>query len=297
MTSPLNADLHCHSVVSDGTLSPQALAQRAKSNGVTLWALTDHDEVGGQAAARTAALSLGLDYLTGVEISVTFLTQTVHIVGLGFDADNLQLRQGLRQTRGGRAQRAQEMAGQLALAGINNAYQGALRYVGNPELISRTHFARFLVETGVCKDTYEVFRKYLTEGKPGYVAHRWAALKDAVRWISQAGGVAVMAHPARYKFTANEEFALFTEFKAHGGQAVEVVTGSHSAAECVTYANIAREFGLAASRGSDFHSPDESRTDLGALPDLPASLTPVWDLLSQRIQRAPGKAELAATRQ
>jgi len=290
VTFPLNADLHCHSVVSDGTLSPQALAQRAKSNGITLWALTDHDEVGGQAAALTAALSLGLDYLTGVEISVTFLTQTVHIVGLGFDADNLQLRQGLRQTRGGRAQRAQEMAGQLALAGINNAYQGALRYVGNPELISRTHFARFLVETGVCKDTYEVFRKYLTEGKPGYVEHRWAALKDAVRWISQAGGVAVIAHPARYKFTANEEFALFTEFKAHGGQAVEVVTGSHSAAECVAYANTALEFGLAASRGSDFHSPDESRTDLGALPGLPARLTPVWDLLSHRIQRAPGKA-------
>ena len=159
-----------------------------------------------------------------------------------------------------------------------------MKYVGNPDLISRTHFGRFLVETGVCKDTYEVFRKYLTEGKPGYVEHRWANLKDAVNWITQAGGVAVIAHPARYKFSTNEEFALFTEFKAHGGQAVEVVTGSHTAAEYVTYADTAREFGLAASRGSDFHSPDESHTDLGTLPYLPGNLTPVWELLADRIR-------------
>ena len=154
----------------------------------------------------------------------------------------------------------------------------------NPELISRTHFARFLVESGVCSETHEVFRKYLTEGKPGYVEHRWANLKDAVAWITQAGGVAVIAHPARYKFSTNEEFALFTEFKAHGGQAVEVVTGSHTAAEYITYADTAREFGLAASRGSDFHSPDESHTDLGTLPYLPGNLTPVWELLADRIQ-------------
>ncbi|MDD5030527.1 MAG: phosphatase, partial [Rhodoferax sp.] len=149
------------------------------------------------------------------------------------------------------------------------------------------HFARFMVETGVCKDTYEVFRKYLTEGKPGYVEHRWATLKEAVTWIRDAGGVAVLAHPARYKFSANQEFALFTEFIGHGGLGVEVVTGSHSAAEAVSYACLATELGLAASIGSDFHSPDESRTDLGTLPALPAQLTPVWTLLQERIQRAP----------
>jgi predicted metal-dependent phosphoesterase TrpH len=156
--------------------------------------------------------------------------------------------------------------------------------VGNPDLISRTHFARHLVETGVCKDTNEVFRKYLTEGKPGYVEHRWATLQDAVQWITQAQGMAIVAHPARYKFTANEEFALFTEFKGHGGRGVEVVTGSHSAAEYVSYAAVAQEFGLAASRGSDFHSPDESHTELGTLPYLPGALTPVWELLADRIQ-------------
>ena len=244
----LNADLHCHSVVSDGTLAPEALAERASLNGVELWALTDHDEIGGQARAAAAARSHGMRYLTGTEISVTFAGQTVHIVGLGFDASNPAMHQGLMATRGGRGQRAMEMSDGLAAVGIRGAYEGALTFVGNPELVSRTHFARFLVETGVCKDTNEVFRKYLTAGKPGYVPHRWASLQNAVSWITGAGGVAVIAHPARYKFTPNEEYALFSEFKAHGGLGVEVVTGSHSTQEYVQYAETAREFGLAASR-------------------------------------------------
>ncbi|WP_295857269.1 3',5'-nucleoside bisphosphate phosphatase [uncultured Xylophilus sp.] len=284
MTTYQNADLHCHSVVSDGTLEPEALARRAAERGVELWALTDHDEIGGLARAAGEAGRIGLPFLTGVEISVTFAGETVHIVGLGFDDEDPALRAGLQQTRGGRGARAQDMAAQLALVGIHGAYEGALRFVGNPELISRTHFARFLVETGVCRDTPEVFRKYLTEGKPGYVPHRWAALGDAVRWITGAGGVAVIAHPGRYRFSANEEYALFSEFKTHGGQGVEVVTGSHTPAEYGTYADMAREFGLAASRGSDFHSPEESHTDLGKLPYLSAGLTPVWELLQDRIR-------------
>ena len=284
MTTILNADLHCHSVVSDGTLTPEALAERASANGVELWALTDHDEIGGQARAAAAARACGMRYLSGVEISVTFLHQTVHIVGLGFDPANSALNEGLKQTRGGRSQRAKDMATDLARVGIKDAFEGALQYAGNPDLISRTHFARHLVETGVCKETNEVFRKYLTEGKPGYVEHRWANLKDAVGWITGAGGMAVIAHPARYKFTANEEFALFTEFKGHGGQGVEVVTGSHTAAEYVTYAAAAKDYGLAASRGSDFHSPLESHTELGTLPYLPGAVTPVWELLAARVQ-------------
>jgi predicted metal-dependent phosphoesterase TrpH len=282
--SILNADLHCHSIVSDGTLTPEVLAERAAANGVELWALTDHDEIGGQHRAAAAAHERGMKYLTGTEISVTFAGETVHIVGLGFDPDDEAMQAGLMQTRGGRGSRAHEIAEGLAQAGIKNAYEGALKYVGNPALISRTHFARFLVEAGVCKDTSEVFRRYLTEGKPGYVPHRWANLKDAVQWITAAGGLAVIAHPARYKFTANEEYALFSEFKAHGGRGVEVVTGSHTAAEYVKYAGTAKEFGLAASRGSDFHSPGESHTDLGQLPFLPGELTPVWELLADRIR-------------
>ena len=284
MTSILNADLHCHSVVSDGTLTPEALAQRASKNGVQLWALTDHDEIGGQHRAAAAARANGMKYVTGTEISVTFIGTTVHIVGLGFNPDDPRMKAGLIKTRGGRRERALEMSQGLEKVGIKGAFEGALKFVGNPDLITRTHFGRLLVESGVSKDTNEVFRKYLTEGKPGYVEHRWANLREAVTWITQAGGVAVIAHPARYKFSTNEEFALFTEFKALGGKAVEVVTGSHTAAEYVTYAETALEFGLAASRGSDFHSPDESHTDLGTLPYLPGNLTPVWDLLADRIQ-------------
>jgi predicted metal-dependent phosphoesterase TrpH len=188
--------------------------------------------------------------------------------------------------RGGRLARAQAMADSLAQAGVSGAFEGALRYVGNPDLISRTHFARYLVETGVCSDTYEVFRRFLTEGKPGYVPHQWARLGDAVRWITQAGGIAVIAHPARYKFGPSAEYALFSEFVTHGGRAVEVMTGSHSEAERVRYAETAEEFDLLASRGSDFHSPTERRTDLGTLPDLPGRLRPVWEALEHRIQRA-----------
>jgi predicted metal-dependent phosphoesterase TrpH len=282
----LNADLHCHSVVSDGTLQPEHLAARAKANGVALWALTDHDEIGGQQRASEAARGLGLDYLCGTEISVSFAGITVHIVGLGFDAEDRQLSAGLAATRGGRGERAMEMSDELAKVGIKGAFEGALKHVGNPQLISRTHFARYLVEIGACADTHEVFRRYLVEGKPGFVPHRWASLGNAVRWINDAGGLAVIAHPGRYKFTPTEEYALFTEFIAHGGRGVEVVTGSHTLAEYQKYAGMALEFGLLASRGSDFHSPGESHTDLGTLPDLPGQLTPVWSALQHRVQRA-----------
>ncbi len=280
----MNADLHCHSDVSDGTLRPEALAARAKANGVELWALTDHDEVGGQHRARHAALDLGLPYLAGTEISVTFADTTVHIVGLGIDPDDATLRAGLSATRDGRKLRAMEMSDALAGVGIHGAFEGALGFVGNPDLMSRTHFARFLVATGVCHDTHEVFRKYLVKGKPGYVPHRWATLREAVTWINGAGGLAVIAHPARYKFSANEEYALFTEFIAHGGRGVEVVTGSHSAADATRYTETAIEFNLLASRGSDFHSPEESRMDLGGLPALSAKLTPIWEALEHRVQ-------------
>ncbi|WP_286743912.1 3',5'-nucleoside bisphosphate phosphatase [Aquabacterium sp. UBA2148] len=281
----INADLHCHSNVSDGTLTPEAVAERAAANGVALWSLTDHDEVGGQHRAHAAAASLGMAYLPGAEISVTFAGKTVHIVGLGFDPDDPHLLQGLADTRNGRERRARDIGAELAKVGIPNAFEGALKFVGNPDLISRTHFARYIVEIGVCADPHDVFRRYLAEGKPGFVPHSWARLSDAVRWITGAGGVAVIAHPGRYDFTPNEEFALFSEFKAHGGRGVEVVTGSHTVAEYARYADMAIEFDLLASRGSDFHDPSESHTDLGALPDLPGKVTPVWAALQDRILR------------
>ena len=280
----LNADLHCHSNVSDGTLTPEEVAARAHRNGVELWSLTDHDEIGGQERARDAAHRLGMSYLSGSEISVTFAGRTVHIVGLGFDAGHADLAHGLAATRGGREQRARNMAADLERVGVHGAFEGALKYVGNPDLISRTHFARYMVEIGVCKELSDVFKRYLTEGKPGYVEHRWAKLSDAVRWITEAGGVAVIAHPGRYDLTPNEEFALFAEFKALGGLGVEVVTGSHTVPEYQKYADLACELDLLASRGSDFHDPKESHTDLGTLPALPKRVRPVWEALAHRVQ-------------
>jgi 3',5'-nucleoside bisphosphate phosphatase len=280
MTTPfvLNADLHCHSVVSDGTLTPETLALRAFENGVHLWALTDHDELGGQERAARAARDLGMDYLSGVEISVTWMGHTIHIVGLGIDAAHMGILEGLRRTRDGRQNRAKMMAEQLAKVGITGSYEGALLYAGNPELISRTHFARFLVEQGVCRDTEQVFKNYLVEHKPGYVPHQWANLDDAVAWIKAAGGVAVIAHPGRYKLTAMQLDELFKHFKELGGLAIEVVTGSHSPAQYQIYSNAAEHYGFMASRGSDFHDPQESYIDLGKLPHLPEHLTPVWSV-------------------
>jgi len=276
MPSPINADLHCHSVVSDGTLTPEELAVRAHQNGVHLWSLTDHDVLGGQERAQQAALNLGMEYLSGVEISISWMGQTVHIVGLGFDASNPILQEGLRATRDGREERARLMAAQLQQIGIENSYEGALKFAGNPELIARTHFARFLVEQNVCRDMDEVFRKYLVAGKPGYVSHRWANLDQAVEWITGAGGEAVIAHPGRYRLNAMQMDELFARFKDLGGAGIEVVTGSHSPDQYQTYAKVAERYGFMASRGSDFHDPQESDIDLGHLPHLPEHLKPIW---------------------
>lgn len=272
----LNVDLHSHSDCSDGVLTPELVAARAKKNGVGAWALTDHDTVKGTPSARAAALELGLHYVSGVEISVTWAKQTIHIVGLQIDETESTLVQGLTDTRAGRMLRARDMATQLTAAGIPGSLEGALQYVTNPESISRTHFARHLVASGICPDISSVFRNYLIKGKPGYVPHRWATLQNAITWIRNAGGIAVVAHPGRYKLDAIALDAFLSEFKELGGSAIEVVTGSHTVDQYQQYAKIAQHYGLLASRGSDFHSSTESRVDLGTLPALPENVTPVW---------------------
>src|SRR5471032_131681 len=213
----LKVDLHCHSNVSDGVLAPAAVAQHARKAGVDVWALTDHDEVGGIPAARVAAQEQGMRFVTGVEISITWANETVHIVGLQIDENNAGLVNGLARTRSGRDNRGREIANQLDKVGIKGAYEGALKYVGNPDLMSRTHFARYLVEIGACANIPDVFKKYLSEGKPGYVPHCWASLADSVSWIRGAGGIAVIAHPGRYKFSQTAEGELFSQLKQLGG--------------------------------------------------------------------------------
>ena len=276
LASELNADLHSHSTVSDGTMRPRDLVLRAAGQGVELFALTDHDELGGLGEAAACAAEIGLRFVPGVEVSVTWAGRTVHVVGLGIDAENRALRDGLAAVRAGRTERARQMAERLEAAGIGGAFEGALKYVGNPDLISRTHFARFLVDRGICRNTREVFTRYLVRGKPGYVSHSWAQLPQAVRWIVDAGGVAVIAHPGRYHFSDTEFAALAADFHALGGTALEVATSSHGAAETQRFAELALEFGFAASRGSDFHGPGESYAELGHVDLLPSRLTPVW---------------------
>ena len=272
----LNVDLHCHSNVSDGLLAPGAVAEYARKAGVDVWALTDHDEVRGTAAARAAAAEQGMRFVSGVEISITWGGETVHIVGLQIDENDAALVQGLEDTRSGRDNRGREIGRQLELVGIPEAYEGALKYVSNPALMSRTHFARFLVDQGVARDIPDVFKRFLCPGKPGYVEHRWASLAQAVSWIKGAGGIAVIAHPGRYKFTDLQEGVLFDEFKQLGGTAIEVVTGSHTADQYPEYATLANRYGFLASRGTDFHAPGETRVDFALLPPLPGNVKPVW---------------------
>ena len=272
----LKVDLHCHLNISDGVLAPAAVAAYARKADVDVWALTDHDEVSGIAEARVAAVEQGMRFVAGVEISITWAGQTVHIVGLQIDENDPGLVRGLDQTRSGRDARGREIARQLDLAGIPGAYEGALKFVGNPDLMSRTHFARYIVETGKCANIPDVFKKYLSEGKPGYVEHRWASLADAVGWIRGAGGVAVIAHPGRYRFSDMAQGVLFDEFKQLGGVAIEVVTGSHSPDQYPEYARLANDYGFLASRGTDFHAPGESRVDFALLPPLPANVKPIW---------------------
>jgi predicted metal-dependent phosphoesterase TrpH len=272
----INVDLHCHSTFSDGVLEPAELVARAHGNGVQVLALTDHDETSGLQAARTSAKALGMTLINGVEISVTWAGYTLHIVGLGIDPENANLVAGLEDIRTGREARARAMGDGLARHGIDGVYEGATKYATNPVLVSRTHFARHLVHTGVCKHMSEVFQRFLVPGKPGYVPHQWASLSDAVGWINCAGGQAVIAHPGRYRLPDTELWALMTEFREAGGVAIEVVTGSHTKDEYKRFATVAREHDFKASRGSDFHSPKESRLDLGELPPLPDSVVPVW---------------------
>lgn len=272
----MKVDLHSHSTCSDGLLSPAELVERAVLRGVDMLALTDHDELAGLAPARAAAAQWGLRLIDGVEISVQWEETTLHIVGLNVDPDHAPLMDGLAAIRSGREDRAHRMADSLAAAGIAGSLEGARRYAKNPELLSRSHFARYLVEAGHARDTNAVFRNYLTPGKPGYVPHQWAALTDALCWITGSGGLAVLAHPGRYPLNQQQSERLLGEFVELGGAAVEVVTGSHTPDEFVIWARYAKRFGLRASAGSDFHGPGEGYRDIGNVPVLPAGCDPVW---------------------
>lgn len=274
-----NVDLHSHSTFSDGLLTPANLVERAKAHGVDVMALTDHDEVRGNREARATAEEQGIKFIPGVEISTTWAGMTVHIVGLNIDDANQDLIDGLALVRNGRVKRAHEISMLLEDAGIPGTFDGAMRLVSNPFLVTRKHFARYLVNAGVCTNVKDAFKRFLIEGRPGYMPHRWVSLDDAVRWIHGAGGISVIAHPGRYPFSDLVFDAFFEEFKYLGGSAIEVVTGSHTVDQYEKYAKVAKDFGFMASMGSDFHAPGESRVDIGKLTPMPRGVDVVWNEL------------------
>jgi len=276
-----NFDLHNHSTRSDGLLSPTQLIELAARGGVHAIALTDHDTTEGLAEAGEAARRLGIVWVPGVEVSVSWGDHTLHIVGLGIDPEAPAIVSGLKSIRDGRLGRAERVAKVLEGMGIPGALEGALALAPNESVLSRTHFGRFLVEAGAVKNTQAAFDKYLAKGKPAYVPHQWATLPDAVAWIIASGGTAVLAHPGRYGLKPWARGELLEEFRRLGGEAIEVVTGSHRPEEYATWRDIAKEYGFLASRGADYHGPGESPYEPGRLPPLPATLAPVWSKWTQ----------------
>ncbi len=270
-------DLHTHSTASDGAYGPGELVRQAHAAGVTHLALSDHDSTEGLAEAEAAALECGVKFIPAVEISTTWNGKSIHIVGLNIDPDRATLQQGLARLQALRLTRAEEMGRRLAKHGVEGAFKAA-RALAGAGMITRTHFAQFLASQGLAPTLRDVFDHYLVRGKPGYVPTEWAGLEDAVGWIKSAGGVAVVAHPQRYKLTNSWLGRLLLEFKAAGGEALEVVAGTASPGDIQSSAAAARRYGLLASVGSDFHSPEHSWLKLGRLPELPKNLTPVWSL-------------------
>lgn len=268
-------DLHCHSTMSDGLLTPAELLAYAASRGVKVLGLTDHDELGGLAAARLAAEQHGIAFINGVEISVTWKKRTLHIVGLKVDPDHASLKTALASVRQGRENRAKEMAEGLARAGIHGAFEGA-KAIANQSIMTRSHFAQFLVQNGHAKNVKSVFKKFLVKGKPGFVDHQWMNLEEAVTIIRDSGGTAVIAHPGRYDLGFVNMHLLMHEFRGYGGEAIEVVTGSHTPPQYDQFAKMAHRFDLKASQGSDYHGPGLSYMEMGRLPELPSGCVPVW---------------------
>ncbi len=286
IASSICHDLHAHSTCSDGSLAPAELVARAARQGVQVLALTDHDTTEGIREAEAAADQLGVGLVPGVEISVSWERRTIHIVGLHVDPACEDLRQGLAGLRRFRRWRAEEIGRKLDKAGIEGALEGARRYAGGSS-IGRIHFARFLIERGYAEDMRGVFKRFLVKGKPGHVAGQWAELEQAVGWIRAAGGMAVIAHPARYRLSATWLRRLIGEFRESGGVGIEVVSSSHSRDDCFAMALQARRAGLLASAGSDYHGPDNPWIELGRIPPLPNGCLPIWESPRWRLYEVP----------
>lgn len=272
-------DLHCHSNASDGSLSPTELVARAREKGVTTLALTDHDTTAGLAEASQAAAEQGVRLISGIELSASYHSHCLHIVGLNIQPNNETLEAGIAQQHQLRAERAKLIAAKLVKKRLPDAYPSVCAAAGNGE-ITRLHFADFLVAQGIVNDQQQAFDRYLSKGKPGYVPTQWPTLQEIVRWIVAAGGIAVLAHPLRYRLSHKWLNRALADFKQSGGIAMEVVTGRASTEDIKLSSVFAARHQLLASVGSDFHNPDNQWVELGRLTNLPPTLHPVWELFA-----------------
>jgi len=272
----INVDLHTHTSASDGRLTPRALVQLAHDCGITTLAITDHDTTAGLLEARHQAQQLDLRLIAGIELSVSWSQTVIHIVGLNINPESLSLVQGTAELRERRELRAQKIGDSLAKIGFKQAYAGAKMLAGEAT-ITRSHFAQYLVDQGCAKEVSKIFKHYLVRGKPGYVATQWASLEDAVSWIAEAGGIAVIAHPHRYKIGSQMFQNLLNDFRQCGGQAIEVVSGSSTPKDTNKFCRLAQRFNLFVSVGSDYHGPHQNWNGLGQLSSLPDYVEPVWN--------------------
>jgi 3',5'-nucleoside bisphosphate phosphatase len=270
-------DLHAHSTASDGEFTPAKLVEKAAENGIETLALTDHDTVAGLGEAHSAAVLNDINLINGIELSTQWNNKTIHIVGLNIDANNEKILNTTNQLKQLRKERAIKIGEKLKKANINNAYESASTLAGNGT-VTRQHFAQFLVNDGYAKNHTDVFKRFLVKSKPGYVSVEWPSIDETIDNINNAGGVAVIAHPLRYKMTATKLRKLITEFKEIGGKAIEVVTGNNNQNEIITVTNYAKRYDIAASLGSDFHNDKTPWAQLGKLSEIPQGLTPVWEL-------------------
>ena len=279
-------DLHLHSRASDGTLTPAELVALAAARGVALMALTDHDCTDGLTEAEAACRAAGIRFVAGAEISVTWEHTTLHVLALDVDRAHAGLQVGLAELQETRHERAREMGRRLEARGIADAYAGA-RKLARGVGVARTHFARFLCESGHVKDLQQAYRKYLSRGKPGYVPSAWAPLEECIGWIHAAGGQAVLAHPLRYELTRARLLRVLQAFKTAGGDGVEMISGRYDKDGLQLLTHLALKFGLAGSVGSDFHAP-APYSQPGVAMELPAGILPVWERFRDGGQPAPG---------
>ena len=270
-------DLHCHSIASDGSLTPTEVVERAHQKGVTSLALTDHDTINGQAEAAKAALANNINFIPGIEISTTWENKCFHILGLNIDPQNTTLVSGIKDLQILRTDRAKKIALKLEKRRVPDAYEAVVK-MAQGGMITRAHFATFLLEKNYVTTQQQAFDRYLGKGKTAFVSTVWADLTEAVDWINQAGGIAVLAHPLRYKLTASWMKRFLASFKEAGGRGIEVVTGRSSAEEIRRSMIYANQYQLAASVGSDFHTPANQWVELGKLAPLPDNIQPVWEL-------------------